>query len=144
MHDVTTLVNWDAQLLTYHLEHKVTEPGIVFARLIQLKGASKKVRKLKPRSSGQQEVAANMKELVKRIYGDSPVRHAEGKWSVESSDFLREHSGILKQFLRMRKHVTKVRLHASTRPLAPHLPSVPRAHAVAAVEPLSPQPLRGR
>lgn len=108
VHDATTHANWGAQLLQYHMQDGApAAAGLVVARMVSLKGATKIKRKKRPRSNGQITAAALMKQLVEAIYGETPVNHAEGLWTADASDYLRKNHKVLDKYLGMRKHVKK-------------------------------------
>jgi len=128
MQDATTHANWVGQLKAFHLEDNApTTSGLVFAKMIAPKGATKIKRKARPRSKGQNAAAKAMQDLIELVYGDTPLNHAEGSWTAAASDFLRKNPKILDKHLGMQKHVKKV---SAARP---PLPSCPPAVATAAL-----------
>ena len=109
MHDATTHANWEGQLLSLHLKNGApTAAGLVTARLIALRGASKIVKKTRPRSQAQRKGTEDSKALNERIYGENPGKNAEGEWTIEASDFLRKEPKMLLAYLSMLKHTEKV------------------------------------
>lgn len=110
VHDVSTHYNWDAQLLALHLkaEGAPKSPGIVKAKLVMLKGPSKFARKERARTPAQKQAEEDTKELKTLVYGETPVKHADGSWTAEASDFLRAHPKILDKFIATRQYTAKV------------------------------------
>ena len=73
MQDATTHANWVDQLKAFHLEDNApTTSGLVFAKMIAPKGATKIKRKARPRSKGQNAAAKAMQQLARTLPPSAP------------------------------------------------------------------------
>ena len=107
--DATTLDNWWEQLAAAVARGKAAvAKHTVYVELHSLKPAVTVTRQKKPESKRAAVDRAIFTKLVTSIYGETPAHFAEGEWTVESSEIMRENPKLLQKFLAMRTLTDKV------------------------------------
>ena len=114
--DATTLDNWWDQLAAAVARGKAIAKHAVYVELHSLKPPVSIKRAKKPESKRAATDRELFTKLVTSIYGENPGHFAEGEWTVESSEIMRNNLQLLRKFLAMRTLTQKVMNNADYMP----------------------------